>query len=204
MDTGRGDAAGATRNSKGARTRQGRRPASAQVAVVAAAPSRAGPAVDALVENYLLAACAALIPTRPSTFFSVAAVRASAREDVRAVVACPQAAAQASPFDGRPVPCLFEPTCPAAGAALPPAQSRPPRPSRRGRDHALIAVTQVRARKCRRLQAPLRGAPTADRRASDVNFPDCSRDWPCDCSRLLARREFHWCSSPLTARSSPD
>ena len=48
------------------------------------------PALEALVENHLFSKCSLLIPTRGSTFFNVAAVRATVRGDVRDVLACPQ------------------------------------------------------------------------------------------------------------------
>ena len=44
---------------------------------------------------------------------------AKARCDIRDVLACPQAKKAINPFDGRPMPCMFDPTCP---AALPDAQ----------------------------------------------------------------------------------
>ena len=49
----------------------------------------------------------------------VAAVRATVRGDVRDVLACPQTKKAINPFDGRPMPCMFDPSCP---AALPDAQ----------------------------------------------------------------------------------
>ena len=54
-----------------------------------------------------------------STFFNVAAVRAMHRTEIRDVLACPQTKKAINPFDGRPMPCMFDPTCP---AALPDAQ----------------------------------------------------------------------------------
>ena len=47
------------------------------------------------------------------------AVRATARADVRDVLACPQTKKAINPFDGRPMPCMFDPSCP---AVLPDAQ----------------------------------------------------------------------------------
>ena len=52
-------------------------------------------------------------------FFNVAAVRATVRGDVRDVLACPQTKKAINPFDGRPMPCMFDPSCP---AVLPDAQ----------------------------------------------------------------------------------
>ena len=77
------------------------------------------PALEALVENHLFSECSLLIPTRGSTFFNVAAVRATHRADIRDVLACPQTKKAINPFDGRPMPCMFDPSCP---AALPDAQ----------------------------------------------------------------------------------
>lgn len=77
------------------------------------------PALEALVENHLFSACAFLIPTRGSTFFNVAVVRATVRDDVRDILACPQQRKAINPFDGRPLPCMFDPSCP---AVLPDAQ----------------------------------------------------------------------------------
>lgn len=77
------------------------------------------PALEALVENHLFSKCSLLIPTRGSTFFNVAAVRATVRGDVRDVLACPQTKKAINPFDGRPMPCMFDPSCP---AVLPDAQ----------------------------------------------------------------------------------
>ena len=77
------------------------------------------PALEALVENHLFSQCKFLVPTRGSTFFNVAAVRAMDRDDIRDVLACPQAKKAINPFDGRPMPCMFDPTCP---ATLPDAQ----------------------------------------------------------------------------------
>ena len=77
------------------------------------------PALEALVENHLFSRCAFLVPTRGSTFFNVAAVRATERADIKDVLACPQAKKAINPFDGRPMPCMFDPSCP---VELPDAQ----------------------------------------------------------------------------------
>jgi len=69
--------------------------------------------VAAYAENLVLSRCARLVPMdNKSTFFSVAAIRATGRAAVRDVLACPQRAAQSSLFYGWQQPCLFEPTCP--------------------------------------------------------------------------------------------
>ena len=45
--------------------------------------------------------------------------RATERADIKDVLACPQTKKAINPFDGRPMPCMFDPSCP---AVLPDAQ----------------------------------------------------------------------------------
>ena len=60
-------------------------------------------------------ACARAWPALDAALAACATVRG----DVRDVLACPQTKKAINPFDGRPMPCMFDPSCP---AVLPDAQ----------------------------------------------------------------------------------
>ncbi len=114
------------------------------------------PALTALAERVVLSSCNVLAPTRSSTFFHGAAVAATRRPAARAVFACPNATTLLSPFDGRAIPCLFEPTCP-AGGALPAIQYA----------HGATRIYNA--------QTAFRQARVAE---AAQTYPSCGR-WPC-------------------------
>jgi hypothetical protein len=90
--------------------------------------------LDALADNYLLSTCQVLFPTVTSSFFDIAAVRASARPNERAVFVCHDddsrnnnktspgllpKSEQLNPFTGKLQPCLFDPYCPDPSIGFP-------------------------------------------------------------------------------------
>jgi len=73
-----------------------------------------GGLMSALAENLVLSSCAMLVPTTRSSFFSIAAVRAAARRDVRDAFFCGVAHNRSVPLPGPPClsHCMFNTTCP--------------------------------------------------------------------------------------------
>ena len=78
------------------------------------------------------------------------------KKPARAVFACPNGTTLLSPFDGRAIPCLFEPTCP-AGGALPAIQYA----------HGATRIYNA--------QTAFRQARVAE---AAQTYPSCGR-WPC-------------------------
>mmetsp|Transcript_2849 Transcript_2849/g.8612 ORF Transcript_2849/g.8612 Transcript_2849/m.8612 type:complete len:381 (-) Transcript_2849:16-1158(-) len=77
---------------------------------------QAGGDVAALAENRVLSACSIIVPSRRSSFFRLAAVRAAARDDVRTVWACPATRNQTKVLGWAPDKpregCTLYPSCP--------------------------------------------------------------------------------------------
>ena len=73
-----------------------------------------GGLMSALAENLVLSSCAMLVPTTRSSFFSIAAVRAAVRRDVRDAFFCGVAHNRSVPLPGPPClsHCMFNTTCP--------------------------------------------------------------------------------------------